>query len=40
MIKLIKSTFYKENDTKKKLVSFIQKASQLSFGRECRQAMH
>lgn len=35
MIKLIKSTFYKENETKKKLVNFINKARQLSFGQEC-----
>lgn len=35
MIKLIKSTFYKERDTKKKLCRFIQRAQQLSFGPEC-----
>src|SRR6266480_1606359 len=35
MIKLIKSTFYNERETKKKLCSFIQKANQLSFGQEC-----
>jgi|CXWL01.1.fsa_nt_gi CDP-6-deoxy-D-xylo-4-hexulose-3-dehydrase len=35
MIKLIKSTFYKERDTKKKLCRFIQRAPQLSFGPEC-----
>jgi len=35
MIKLIKSTFYKENDTKKKLCKFITKAKILSFGPEC-----
>ena len=35
MIKLIKSTFYKEKDTKSKLAEFINKTSQLSFGREC-----
>lgn len=35
MIKLIKSTFYNEADTKKKLVNFIQKADMLSFGPEC-----
>lgn len=35
MIKLIKSTFYKEKDTKKKLCDFINKAEQLSFGSEC-----
>ena len=35
MIKLIKSTFYKEEETKKKLCRFINKAQQLSFGAEC-----
>ncbi|MCL4386724.1 MAG: DegT/DnrJ/EryC1/StrS family aminotransferase [Cyanobacteria bacterium] len=35
MIPLIKSTFYNEKDTKKKLVGFIKKANKLSFGREC-----
>jgi CDP-6-deoxy-D-xylo-4-hexulose-3-dehydrase len=35
MIRLIKSTFYKEAETKKKLTSFIKKASWLSFGKEC-----
>lgn len=35
MIKLIKSTFYKEASTKKLLVDFINKAQQLSFGPEC-----
>lgn len=35
MIKLIKSTFYKENDTKRKLCRFIKSADQLSFGPEC-----
>lgn len=35
MIKLIKSTFYKEKETKKKLVKFIEKADYLSFGKEC-----
>jgi len=35
MIKLIKSTFYKEKETKKKLINFITKAKQLSFGKEC-----
>lgn len=35
MIKLIKSTFYNEQDTKDKLVSFIQNADILSFGPEC-----
>ncbi len=35
MIKLIKSTFYNEADTKERLVSFITNASILSFGPEC-----
>lgn len=35
MIKLIKSTFYKEESTKKSLCSFISRAEQLSFGPEC-----
>ena len=35
MIKLIKSTFYKERFVKKELVDFIKKAEQLSFGTEC-----
>lgn len=35
MIKLIKSTFYKEKITQKKLASFILKAKQLSFGPQC-----
>lgn len=35
MIKLIKSTFYNETDTKERLVSFITNASMLSFGPEC-----
>ena len=35
MIKLIKSTFYKEKETKKLLCDFILKAPQLSFGAEC-----
>jgi len=34
-IKLIKSTYYHEKDTTKKLQDFIGKAKQLSFGREC-----
>lgn len=37
MIKLIKSTFYEETDTKKKLCNFIEKAEMLSFGPECQQ---
>lgn len=35
MIKLIKSTFYKEEETKAALCDFIKKAKQLSFGKEC-----
>ncbi len=35
MIKLIKSTFYKEKDTKKELIKFIDKAEHLSFGVQC-----
>lgn len=35
MIKLIKSTFYKEEETKRKLTVFIKQAKQLSFGQEC-----
>lgn len=35
MIKLIKSTFYREEETKADLVKFIQSAKQLSFGPEC-----
>lgn len=35
MIPLIKSTFYKEDITKKKLIKFIERSSKLSFGIEC-----
>lgn len=35
MIKLVKSTFYKEKKTKKELCKFTAEAEQLSFGREC-----
>jgi len=35
MIRLIKSTFYNERETKRGLVNFINKAKQLSFGAEC-----
>src|SRR3989344_9620202 len=35
IIKLIKSTFYKEKETKAQLMSFISSSKQLSFGREC-----
>jgi len=37
MIKLIKSTFYKEAETKKQLIKFIKSAKQLSFGQECKK---
>ncbi len=37
MIKLIKSTFYKEKETKRKLVNFILKANQLSIGGQCKE---
>ncbi len=35
MIKLIKSTFYNESDTKEQLARFIEKAEILSFGPQC-----
>ncbi|MFH1840203.1 MAG: DegT/DnrJ/EryC1/StrS family aminotransferase [Nanoarchaeota archaeon] len=35
MIKLIKSTFYKEEETKKKLCNFIMNSSQLSMSNKC-----
>lgn len=35
MIKLIKSTFYKEKNTKKQLCIFLNKSEQLSMGTEC-----
>lgn len=35
MIKLIKSTFYNERETKRALCSFISSAEHLSFGKEC-----
>ena len=35
MIKLVKSTFYKERDTKRKLTKFINSADFLSFGKQC-----
>ena len=35
MIPLIKSTFYREKDTKKKLCAFILKADKLSIGQQC-----
>lgn len=37
MIKLVKSTFYKEEKTKKQLIRFIRSSKQLSFGSECRK---
>jgi len=37
MIKLIKSTFYKESETKKELIKFIKLARQLSFGLQCQK---
>jgi len=37
MIKLIKSTFYKEKETKKQLIKFIGNAEQLSFGPQCQK---
>lgn len=36
MIKLVKSAFYKEKETREALVRFIQSGSQLSFGKECK----
>ncbi|MBI4085279.1 MAG: DegT/DnrJ/EryC1/StrS aminotransferase family protein [Candidatus Liptonbacteria bacterium] len=35
MIRLIKYTFYHENETKKKLADFVVKSKRLSFGSEC-----
>jgi len=37
MIKLIKSTFYKEEEVKEKLCQFIISSKQLSIGQECRK---
>ena len=37
MIKLMKSTFYKEEETKKKLCEFIMKAKKLSMGDKCQE---
>lgn len=37
MIPLIKSTFYKEQQTKSKLLRFISQAKYLSFGKECQK---
>ncbi len=36
MIRLVKSTFYREEETKKKLARFIGTAERLSFGKECK----
>lgn len=35
MIKLIKSTFFREDETKEALIQFLKKADQLSFGSQC-----
>lgn len=40
MIKLIKSTFYKERKTKRELCRFIRSAKMLSIGHECRKFEH
>lgn len=40
MIKLIKSTFYNETETKKLLCDFIVKSETLSIGQECRKFEH
>lgn len=37
MIRLIKSTFHNEEETKKKLIKFLEGAGQLSFGPECQK---
>ena len=37
MIKLIKSTFYHERETKKALIKFIEKSDKLSIGKECKK---
>jgi CDP-4-dehydro-6-deoxyglucose reductase, E1 len=37
MIKLVKSTFYKERETKQRLSRFLLAAKQLSFGKECKK---
>lgn len=37
MIPLIKSTFYKEEEIKKRLCTFIKKSTKLSIGEECRK---
>ena len=37
MIKLIKSTFYKESDTKEKLSKFIMSSEKLSIGEQCKK---
>ena len=35
MIKLVKSTFYKEKQTKERLINLIKKTNYLSLGAEC-----
>ena len=40
MIKLIKSTFYNERETKKALCEFIKNSAQLSIGSECKKFEH
>lgn len=40
MIRLVKSTFYRERETKKLLCQFIEKADTLSFGAECERFEH
>lgn len=40
MIPLVKSTFYNETETKKRLCRFIDASDKLSFGRECERFEH
>lgn len=40
MIKLIKSTFHQEKETKRKLCAFIKRSKQLSIGDECKKFEH
>src|SRR5258708_1737020 len=40
MIHLIKSTFYKEKETKRALMNFIRDAKFLSFNKECQNFEH
>ena len=37
MIKLVKSAFHKEKETREALSRFIESGEQLSFGKECRE---